>query len=154
VTDICASAGRWGVEHVILLNGHYLAQDPELEIVVRELRTKHGLEAFHVPLVNLFDEVADEVRTGEVSFHASEFETSIMLELFPEFVDMDAAERVDPPEESLPLTDYDALGENKVGWALTAEDMAELTHTGNIGDPTVATAEKGAALVDALEETD
>ncbi|TYL38450.1 creatininase [Natronococcus pandeyae] len=148
VTDICASAGRWGIENVVLLNGHYLAQDPELEVVVRELRTEHGLEAFHAPLVNLFAEVAEEIRTGEVSFHASEFETSIMLELLPELVDMDRAERVDPPEESLPLTDYDALGDNKVGWALTAEDMDELTHTGNIGDPTVATAEKGEVLVD------
>ncbi|MDG5820850.1 creatininase family protein [Natronococcus sp. A-GB7] len=149
VTDVCASAGRWGIESVVLLNGHYLAQDPELEIVVRELRSEHGIEAFHAPLVELFAEVAEEIRTGEVSFHASEFETSIMLELFPELVRMDRAERVDPPRESLPLTDYDALGDNKVGWSLTAEDMDELTPTGNIGDPTVATAETGAALVDA-----
>ncbi|QLG27115.1 creatininase family protein [Halorarum halophilum] len=149
VTDICASAGEWGIENVVLLNGHYLAQDPELEVVVRELRTKHDIEAFHAPLVELFAEVAEEIRTGEVSFHASEFETSIMLELLPELVRMDRAERVDPPEESLPLTDYDALGDNKVGWALTAERMAELTDTGNIGDPTVATEAKGEALVDA-----
>ena len=149
VTEVCASAGAWGIEHVVLLNGHYLAQDPELEIVVRELRTKHDIEAFHAPLVELFAEVADELRTGEVSFHASEFETSIMLELLPELVHMARAERVDPPDDSLPLTDYDALGENKVGWALTAERMAELTDTGNVGDPTVATEAKGAALVDA-----
>jgi creatinine amidohydrolase/Fe(II)-dependent formamide hydrolase-like protein len=87
--------------------------------------------------VTLFAEVAEEIRTGELSFHASEFETSIMLALLPELVDMDAAERVDPPEDSLPLTDYDALGDNKVGWALTAADMAGLAHTGNVGDPTV-----------------
>jgi len=149
VFDICASAADWGIENVLLLNGHYLAQDPELEVVVRELRTERGVEAFHVPLVNLFAEVASEIRTGDVSFHASEFETSIMLELFPELVDMDAAEAVDPPEESLPLTDYDALGDNEVGWALTAEDMAELTPAGNIGDPTVATEQKGEALVEA-----
>ncbi|WP_306053877.1 creatininase family protein [Natronococcus wangiae] len=165
VADVCASAGRWGIENIVLLNGHYLAQDPELEIVVRELRTEHGLEAFHAPLVNLFAEVAAEIRTGDVSFHASEFETSIMLELLPELVHVDRAERVDPPEESLPLTDYDALGTNEVGWALTADDMDELTRAGNIGDPTVATAEKGEALVaaavsklcdlvDALEDAD
>ncbi|WP_066412486.1 creatininase family protein [Halorubrum aethiopicum] len=149
VFDVCDSAADWGIEHVLLVNGHYLAQDPELEIVVRRLRTESDVEAFHVPLVELFADVAEEIRTGEVSFHASEFETSIMLELFPELVDMDAATAVDPPAESLPLTDYDALGENEVGWAFTADEMASITPAGNVGDPTVATAEKGAALVDA-----
>ncbi|ELZ58592.1 MULTISPECIES: creatininase family protein [Halorubrum] len=147
--EICASAGEWGIENVLLLNGHYLAQDPELEIVVRRLRSEADLTAFHVPLVNVFADVAEEIRTGEVSFHASEFETSIMLALLPELVHMDRAERVDPPAESPPLTDYDALGENKVGWSLTARDMDELTPSGNIGDPTVATADKGEALVEA-----
>jgi creatinine amidohydrolase len=149
VRDVCVSASEWGVESVILVNGHYLAQDPELEVVVRRLRTESDVEAFHVPLVELFADVAEEIRTGEVSFHASEFETSIMLELFPDLVDMDAATAVDPPAESLPLTDYDALGENEVGWAFTADEMASITPAGNVGDPTVATAEKGAALVDA-----
>lgn len=147
VFDVCASAASWGIDHVLLINGHYLAQDPELEIVVRRVRSECDIEAFHVPLVDLFADVAAEIRTGEVSFHASEFETSIMLELFPDLVEMDRAEAVDPPSDPLPLTDYDALGENKVGWSLTAADMAELTPTGNIGDPTVGTAEKGAALV-------
>lgn len=149
VFDICASAGEWGIENVLLLNGHYLAQDPELDIVVRRLREETGMEAFHVPLVNLFADVAAEIRTADVSFHASEFETSIMLELFPELVHMDRAEGVDPPEHSRPLTDYDALGDNAVGWSLSAEDMDEITPTGNIGDPTVATAEKGEKLVEA-----
>lgn len=149
VFDVCASAGEWGIENVLLLNGHYLAQDPELDIVVRRLREEAGMTAFQVPLVNLFADVAAEIRTSEVSFHASEFETSIMLELFPELVHMDRAEAVDPPEHTHPLTDYDALGENDVGWSRSAEDMDDLTPTGNIGDPTVATAAKGEALVDA-----
>ena len=97
VFDVCASAGEWGVENVVLVNGHYLAQDPELDIVVRRLRTEAGMEAFHAPLVELFADVAAEIRSGEVSFHASEFETSIMLALFPELVDMAAATAVDPP---------------------------------------------------------
>lgn len=134
---------------MLLLNGHYLAQDPELEVVGRRLREETGMAAFHVPLVSLFADVAAAIRTADVSFHASEFGTSIMLDLFPDLVHMDRAEAVDPPENSRPLTDYDALGENAVGWSLSAADMAEITPTGNVGDPTVATAEKGAALVDA-----
>lgn len=149
VFDLCASAGDWGVEHVLLLNGHYLAQDPELEVVTRRLRVERGIDAFHVPLVALFADVAARVRRGDVSFHAAEFETSIGLELFPDLVHLDRAVAVEPPDESLPLTDYDALGDNRVGWALTAEEMAALTPAGNLGDPTVATRETGEALVEA-----
>ncbi|MFC6906246.1 creatininase family protein [Halalkalicoccus tibetensis] len=148
VRDVCVSAGEWGIENVLLVNGHYLVQDPELEIVVRDLRTDHGIRAFHVPLVTLFADVASEIRESELSFHASEFETSMMLALFPELVEMDRAEPVAGPDESLPLTDYDALGDNEVGWALSAEEMDELTPTGNLGDPTAASAEAGEALVE------
>lgn len=161
VRDVCTSVGEWGIENVLLLNGHYLVQDPELEIVVRDLRIEDGMRAFHVPLVDLFDDVAREVRESELSFHASEFETSLMLALFPDLVHMDRAAATTAPN-ALPLTDYDALGENRVGWALSAEEMADLTSTGNLGDPTGATVETGerlvetvvsrtAALVDALE---
>ena len=147
VFDVCASAGDWGVEHVLLVNGHYLAQDPELEIVVRRLRTERDLQAFHVPLVSVFEDAAREVRTTDVSFHAAEFETSLMLALREELVRMDEAERVDPPAESLPLTDHDAYGDNRVGWALSAADMERLTATGNVGDPTEATVQKGERLL-------
>jgi len=148
VRDVCVSAAEWGVENVLLVNGHYLVQDPELDVVVRELTNEHGLRAFHVPLISVFEDAAAAVRTSDVSFHASEFETSLMLELFPDLVHMDRAEAVDVPEDALPLTDYDAYGDNRVGWALSAERMNALTHTGNLGDPTVATREKGAAMVD------
>ncbi len=71
VRDICVSAGEWGIDHVLLLNGRYLAQDPELEIVVRELRTEHDLDAFHVPLFRVFEDAAEEHRRTAVSFHAA-----------------------------------------------------------------------------------
>ncbi len=146
VRDVAASAADWGIESVLLLNGHYLAQDPELEVVVRDLRIDHDLDAFHVPLVNVFSDAAARVRDSTTTFHASEFETSLMLALYPDLVRMDEAEAVEPPADSLPLTAYDALGDNRVGWALSADDMAALTHTGNLGDPTTATREKGEAL--------
>ncbi|MDL5360382.1 creatininase family protein [Halalkalicoccus sp. NIPERK01] len=148
VRDVCVSTSEWGIETVLLVNGHYLVQDPELEIVVRDLRTDHGMRAFHVPLVDLFADLADEIRESDLSFHASEFETSMMLALCPDLVHMDRAEATTIAEEALPLTDYDALGDNEVGWALSADEMAELTPTGNLGDPTVATVETGERLVE------
>lgn len=147
VRDVCVSAGEWGVEHVLLVNGHYLAQDPELEIVARELTVEHDIEAFHVPLVSVFEEAAREARRSELAFHAAEFETACMLALAPELVHMDRAVPVDPDRTPRPLTEYDAYGENRVGWALSPADMEALTEAGNVGDPTVATAETGERLL-------
>ena len=147
VRDVCTSAADWGIENVLLVNGHYLVQDPELDVVARELTTEHGMRAFHVPLISVFRDAATAVRTSDVSFHASEFETSLMLSLFPDLVDMDRAEAVDVPDDALPLTDYDAYGDNRVGWSLSADRMDALTHTGNLGDPTVASSEKGDEMV-------
>lgn len=152
VRDICRSAGEWGVENILLINGHYLAQDPELEIVVRELKNEHDLRAFHVPLVSVFEDAAERIRASDISFHASEFETSCMLTLQPNLVWMDEAVQIEVPDDELPLTDYDAYGDNRVGWALNRDDMERLTPTGNLGDPTVATAEKGVELVEEAVE--
>lgn len=149
VRDVCASAGEWGVENVLLLNGHYLAQDPELDVVVRGLRNDHDLRAFHVPLSSVWADAAEAGRTGAAAFHAAEFETSVLLALRPDVVDMDEAVPVDVPAESLPLTDYDAYGDNQVGWALSADDMAELTAAGNLGDPRGASADFGERLLEA-----
>ena len=78
-------------------NPYHLAQGPELEVVVRRLRSERDAQAFHVPFIDGFADVAEEIPTGEGSFHASEFETSITSALFPEPVHMDRAANVDPP---------------------------------------------------------
>lgn len=149
VRDVCQSAHEWGVENVVMLNGHYLAQDAELDVVVRRLRNEVGMTAFHAPLSALWADVATAERTGEVAFHAAEFETSVMLALRPDLVEMESAVAVDVPEAPLPLTDYDVYGDNPVGWALSAADMADLTPAGNLGDPSGATAEMGERMVEA-----
>ena len=75
-----------------------------------------------------------------------------MLAIAPDLVDLAAAEAVDPPDDALPLTDYDAYGDNRVGWALSPGRMDALTHTGSLGDPTAATKAHGRALVEAAVE--
>lgn len=147
VRDVCRSAGDWGVENVLLLNGHYLAQDPDLRLVVRKLRNEHGLRAFHIPLIEVFRDAAERVRSSGVAFHAAEFETSCMLALRPDLVHLDQAVTVDPPDDPLPLTGYDALKDVQAHSAYSSEDMAALTKAGNVGDPTVATREKGEKLL-------
>lgn len=148
VRDICVSAGEWGVENVLLINGHYHGEDPELEIVVRELRNEHGMHGFSVPLVELFRDSATEHRESEFSLHAAEFETSLMLALYPELVDLGRAVATEPPDDgSLPLTGLDVLDDTRVESAVNPEDWNRLTDAGSVGDPTVATAETGQKLL-------
>lgn len=148
ILDICLSAQEWGVETILLLNGHYVTQDPELDVAVRTLRNEHGLDAFRVALSDVWADAAAAERTGLKSFHAAEFETSVMLALRPDLVEMDEAVPVEVPDGPLPLMSYDLYGDNEVGWSLSADDMAELTPEGNLGDPTGATAEMGERMLE------
>jgi creatinine amidohydrolase len=76
--------------------------------------------------------------------HACELETSIYLHLEPDAVQVDKAEK----DISYPMSDYfyydwtDGPGSMMEYWST-------LSRTGTMGDPTVASAEKGAILLDA-----
>ncbi len=71
--------------------------------------------------------------------HADELETSVMLALAPDVVDMARA-------EASPLTSHASTG------ALTPKDPASADHSrsGSFGDPTLATRAKGDALLKAM----
>ncbi|HXI08218.1 MAG: creatininase family protein [Bradyrhizobium sp.] len=77
--------------------------------------------------------------------HADELETSLMLAISPEFVDMSRAEASPTIVQSVPgpLTPTDTASPN-------------YSRSGSFGDPTLATLEKGeallAAMIDDLEE--
>jgi creatinine amidohydrolase/Fe(II)-dependent formamide hydrolase-like protein len=73
-----------------------------------------------------------------VGTHAGHFETSIMLRLRPESVDMNAAE-------------CGAIGDPSIlGTRLRSEGMSTVSPNGVIGDPTRATAEAGEKYLEAL----
>ena len=71
--------------------------------------------------------------------HASECGTSVMLYLYPELVDMNKAEKVTPKEGE----DYEKYGD-----FITYTVFNETTESGTLGDATIATAEKGKAVVE------
>ena len=81
-----------------------------------------------------------------MGIHGGTDETSIMLHLAPELVDMSTATRNVP--ESLAEYRYVRFG-GAVGFGWLSNDFGP---DGHIGDPTVATAERGAILFDAAVE--
>jgi len=75
-----------------------------------------------------------------MGIHGGHDETSLMLHLRPELVELEAADRSIP--DGLAMNDHVRFGGTaSFGWT-----TSDLSTTGHIGDPTGATAEIGANL--------
>jgi creatinine amidohydrolase len=144
-TEIGDSVARAGVRKFVLLNSHGGQMAP-MDIVVRDLRIRHGMLAvaaswFAMGLPpGLFS--PEEERFG---IHAGEMETSVMLALVPDRVDMGQARDFHPWVADLAQGNHH-LGltpAGRIGWQ--AQDM---NPWGACGNAAAATPEKGWAVLD------
>lgn len=140
---------RAGVKKLVLFNAHG-GQVSLMDIVARELRTRCGMLVysaswFSLPLGEAVDGLfsAEEHRFG---IHAGEIETSMMLALRPQFVDMARARDFKSTSQDR-ATKYPILGNGKsakLGWA-----MQDYNPAGAVGNAAAATPDKGQAVLDA-----
>lgn len=144
--DIGRCVAQSGAKRIVFLNGHG-GNSTLLNVVCRELRLKHDLLTFLVhpfvpPAYSPPDpDAADSPELG-MGIHGGLDETSVMLHLRPDDVDMSKAVR-NVPEW---MTDHDHVkfgGSVQFGWL--SNDFGD---HGHIGDPTGATAKRGARLFD------
>jgi creatinine amidohydrolase len=152
-TDIGESVAATGVKKLVLLNSHG-GQVGVMDIVARDLRARLGMLVYSVnwfglPLVGpqgedvnaLFS--AHEHRFG---IHAGEIETSMMLALAPELVDMAQAQNFASMSEDRAKR-FDILGNGKsakLGW-----QMQDYNPQGAVGNAAAASADKGRVVLDA-----
>ena len=152
-TDIGESVAAAGVRKLVLLNSHG-GQVGLMDVVARDLRARLGMLVysanwFGLPLVGpngedvnaLFS--AHEHRFG---IHAGEIETSMMLALRPDVVEMAQAQNFASTSEDRAKA-YPILGNGKsakLGW-----QMQDYNAAGAVGNAAAATAEKGRAVLDA-----
>jgi creatinine amidohydrolase len=147
--EIGACVARAGIKKLVLLNSHG-GNVGLMDVVARELRTAHNLIVYHTSWYNLplGDEVtglfsADEHRFG---VHGGDIETSMMLALRPDLVDMTLAENFHSTSQDR-AAKYSILGNGKsakLGW-----QMQDYNAKGAAGNAAEATADKGHALLDA-----
>lgn len=146
LTDVATSIYRAGFRKLAFVNAHG-GQPQILEIVARDLHQQYPdfsifpLFIWRVP--NIAKEILSE-KEWELGIHAGDAETSVMLSLLPDKVNMDKAIAEYPqglPESSL-LSIEGAL---PFAWL-----TSDLSKSGVLGDPTVATKEKGDRLLDSL----
>lgn len=137
--DVVRSLEAAGIERLVIANGH---GGNGFKPMVRELQgqTSVFLAALDwwrvVPAADHFDEPGD---------HAGELETSVVMHVHPDLV-RPLAEAGDGAERPFRVA---ALRE---GWAWAPRDWRQMTADTGVGDPKAATAEKGAAFMDATAE--
>jgi creatinine amidohydrolase len=152
-TELAECVAASGVKKLVLLNSHG-GQVGLMDVVARDLRARLGMLVFSVnwfslPLlapdgsdVNaLFS--AHEHRFG---IHAGDIETSMMLALAPERVDMLRAQNFASSSETR-AAKFAILGNGKsakLGW-----QMQDYNPAGAVGNAAAATADKGRAVLDA-----
>jgi creatinine amidohydrolase len=148
-TEIGAGVARAGVRKLVLLNSHG-GHAGVLDVVARELRVRHGLIVYTTSWFNLplGEAVMGQFSAAEHRFgiHAGDIETSMMLALAPERVDMRQAQDFASTSQARAAR-YALLGDGrsaKLGWA-----MQDYNPQGAAGNASAATAEKGRALLDA-----
>ena len=143
--ELGESVHRAGIRKILFFNSHG-GQPQLLEIVCRELRVKLGMYAVSAMWPRLIDMDAlfnpDENRHG---IHAGQSETSIMLHLHPELVEMHLAENFVPLSVEMER-ESEILGRGgSVSFGWQAQDLHP---KGACGDATKATAQLGAITVE------
>lgn len=143
--DVIEAVLRNGINKIIIINGHDGNIAP-IEIASRKIKEQYpdariaALTQWWVIAGELLPDDTFEVWNG--LGHAGEGETSIMYYLYPEHCDPELATSVVPDN----LPPY-----VEIKW-----DFAEITNTGQTGDATKGTAEKGRkmneVLINAMKE--
>ena len=138
--ELLESLNQHGIRRLLVVNGHD-GNIPAIDAATREYRTEHpemrvaGLEAWWVTAGELLPKGTFEAWGG--LGHGGEGETSMMLRVAPQLVNMSRAKGYIP-----------SLSEQvEVKWL-----FREITPYGVTGDPTKATSEKGILMWDALVE--
>ncbi len=141
--DIGRCVATTPARKLVFFNGHG-GNSALVGVANREIRLAHGLMTFlahpGVPADQGGTSPAGELGMG---IHGGTDETSIMLHLVPELVDMSTATRNVPV--ALADNRYVRFG-GAVGFGWLSNDFGP---DGHIGDPTAASAERGAELFDA-----
>jgi creatinine amidohydrolase len=135
IDEIRADLDRGGLGRLIIVNGH--GGNSVLTNVVQAANTTSPAVLLYPTSYHWTQarESAGCVTTNHEDMHAGEAETSILLATSPELV-----------HEGWQQSDHEADDRS----LLTLIGMAGYTQTGIIGRPSLATAEKGHALLDAL----
>ena len=141
--EVCSSLLHHGFKKIVIMNAHG-GNTNSIRLALKEIEMETGVRVYSVmvyPSKTGFGAEGTKVLTQEGGGHACESETSIGLALGHRIL-MDKAEKWKPEYRSIPESDF--------GKVAAAYMFDEYTSIGNLGDPTIATKEKGKVLVESV----
>ncbi|MBO6718841.1 MAG: creatininase family protein [Rhizobiaceae bacterium] len=138
-------ANRRGIRKFVMLNAHG-GNSPLMTIVATELRVRFTMLAVATSWTRFGyppDLVTDAARA--IDIHAGFIETSVMLALRPDLVDMSRARNFPSAQSDFAgaFTHLRAYGPHALGWK-----MSDLSPAGATGNAAAATAEAGERILD------
>lgn len=154
VYDICESLVRNGFRKIVIINGH--GQNPAiLQFVSRCIANDYDVNILVTyPMSMIGKEVGKQVKTspeGGAGGHACEVETSLVLALREQLVDMSKAPKGDLCRHRTKFFSGDLFPEHDVlNFGYFSTWAAQGSKSGVLGEPSYATAEKGKAFVEAI----
>jgi creatinine amidohydrolase len=154
VTELMQGAIRAGAKRVLIVNWHG-ANTQILQVAVRHLRDLTGaLIGFLTPYNFAKEEVLDIIDEGILK-HAGEAETALVMATRPELIDANKMEKEVAKVEGRATKFFrrdDLESPGGAGRVMIAERNPDFSPTGTLGDPTIATKEKGEKLLQAMSE--
>lgn len=136
IVDVCLSITRWGPKKVYILNTGFSTNRP-LE-AARQTLSHEGIVMEFLDLSKVTKDLEKDISQQPFGSHADEMETSMVMYILPEIVDLSLAQ----PEVNYPgpgrLTPHPDIPSTRY------------SPTGAWGDPTLATREKGRIFTEAL----
>jgi len=150
--DICHSLYQQKFTKILIVNGHG-GNEPLINVALSEISRRIPIHICSVTYWRLISEEISEIRASPPGGmgHACEFETSLAMYLFPKLVKIECA--VTAIEAGDKYFSPEMFSRNLISCYI---DYSRISATGVVGDPLVATAEKGrqifALLVERLYE--
>jgi creatinine amidohydrolase len=142
VEDVAGSAIETGFDAVLLLNGHGGNASLVSSATTSIGEAYPDAEALAMTYLSLIDDAVEDTPDRDDWGHAGQVETSLMLHLRPELVDLDRASvtvREEPYEEQY-----------RKGNLTVYRRFDEFTEAGSVGDGTAASAAYGERLLDGI----
>lgn len=146
--DITRSVAYHGFQKIIIVDGHG-SNLPLVDIVARRTIMETNALCASLIYTNLIVDVAREIRESEVPggmAHACELETSMYWYADPDRVQPDKFQK----EIGVPASRYIWHDLTNPSPVQMMEWWTTFSHTGVLGDPTLASQEKGARLYDVV----
>ena len=149
VTDIGRSLAYHGFRKILLINGHG-SNVPFLDIAARNITNRTDAVCAMAPWWSLIPrELFRELRESEYPggmAHGCELETSVLLYLRGDLVQMDKAVKDIPPQQS----DFFYWDLERPSPIFFQEFFSRYSRTGTLGDPAKASTEKGRRFVEGV----